>query len=116
MNEKIEPRRGEIWRVDLGDTIGHEQRGVRPCLIVSFDKLNLGTSGLTIVLPLTSVDKRLSYNIRVSPPEGGLKTESYIKCEDMRSVSKDRLIERWGPVSDKTMYIVEDWLRILLGL
>ena len=55
-------------------------------------------------------------NVPVKPPEGGLDRASYIKCEDIRSVSKDRLIKRLGVVSPPTVAEVEDRLRILLEL
>lgn len=49
--------RGEIWLVDLNPVRGHEQAGKRPCLIISVDLFNQGTSGLVVVLPITSKDK-----------------------------------------------------------
>jgi mRNA interferase MazF len=54
--------------------------------------------------------------VPVEPPEGGLRQRSYIKCEDIRSVATERLIEHWGTLSASTMAAVEDRLRILLGL
>jgi mRNA interferase MazF len=55
--------------------------------------------------------------VRVDPPEGGLKVRSYILCEAMRSLSKDRLgPTRRGVVSPATLAQVEDALRILLEL
>jgi mRNA interferase MazF len=41
---------------------------------------------------------------------------SFIKCEDVRSISKERLVQRVGVVADQTMDQVEDGVRILLGL
>jgi mRNA interferase MazF len=54
--------------------------------------------------------------VPVSPPEGGLTDPSFIKCEDVRSLSKSRLGSYRGRVSPITMAEVEDRLRILLGL
>jgi mRNA interferase MazF len=45
---------------------------------------------------------------------GGVRQPSFIKCEDVRSVSRFRL--RWGIVGPETMAAVEDRLRILMGL
>ena len=53
---------------------------------------------------------------RVKPPEGGLKNESFIKCEDIRSMSSDRLIKRLGVVSRQTIAETEGRVRIILGL
>jgi mRNA interferase MazF len=116
MNRTSEPQRGEIWTVDLDPTRGHEQSGKRPALVVSASLFNQGPSGLVIVLPLTTRDKRIPTHIRMAPPEGGLPAVSFIKCEDIRSVSTERLTRRWGVVSETTLTQVEDAMRILLEL
>lgn len=110
------PRRGDVWLADLGQPKGHEQRGIRPVLIISEDALNRGASALVIALPLTSRIKNILSQITVTPPEGGLKNPSAIKCEAIQSISQDRLIELWGQVNQTTLASVEDALRLLLGL
>ena len=112
----ILPYRGEVWFGDLDPTIGHEQAGKRPVLVVSIDTLNQGPAGLVIVVPITSRIRPVSSHVRLSPPEGGLRTESSILCESVRSVSWKRLRERWGVVTPRTMVAVSDRLRILFGL
>ncbi len=111
-----EPVRGEIWLVDLNPTRGHEQAGVRPGLVVSVDLFNHGPAGLVVLLPLTSVAKGIPFHVELRSPEGGVRINSFIKCEDARSVSKERLSRRVGKISQSTMAAVEDRLRILLGL
>jgi len=108
--------RGEIWLTDLNPVKGHEQAGKRPCLIISVDLFNRGASGLVVVLPITSKDKGIPFHVELNPPEGGLKISSFIKCEDVRSISVERLEKRWGAVSLETLAAVEDRLRILMGL
>jgi mRNA interferase MazF len=110
------PSRGEIWLIDLNPTRGHEQSGIRPCLVVSVDLFNQSPAGLVIVLPMTTKDKGIRSHVRVEPPEAGLKEVSFIKCEDVRSVSAERLVNRWGAVSHNTLNDVENRLRILIGL
>ena len=111
-----DPLRGEIWLVDLNPTRGHEQAGRRPCLVVSVDLFNQGPAGLAVVLPITTREKGIPFHVEVVPPEGGLREPSFIKCEDIRSVSKERLSDRWGVVSATTLAAVEDRMRILLDL
>lgn len=112
----IKVRRGEIWIADLSPTRGREQRGTRPILIISDNMFNKSAAELCIILPLTSTLRNIPSHIPVIPPEGGLKNKSAILCEMVRSISKDRLIEKWGNISEKTMVIVEDVLRMLMGL
>ena len=112
----IEPSRGEIWMVNLDPTQGREQAGSRPALIVSVNQFNHGSAELVIVCPVTSKDKRIPTHIKVSPPEANLNMISFIKCEDVRSISKQRLINFLGETSKETMNEVEDRLTILLGI
>ena len=111
-----EPSRGEVWLVDLSPTKGHEQSGRRPGLVVSVDLFNHGPAGLVVLLPISTVAKGVPLHVQVNPPEGGLKQRSFVKCEDVRSVAKERLSRRVGAVSPHTMDGVEDRLRILLNL
>jgi mRNA interferase MazF len=110
------PSRGEVWLVDFDPTRGHEQAGRRPAVVLSADALNHSHAGLLIVLPVTSKAKQIRSHVKVAPPEGGFKTASYIKCEDIRSVAAERLVRRWGRVSPQTMRAVEQTVRILLEL
>jgi mRNA interferase MazF len=110
------PSRGQIWYVNLNPTRGHEQAGQRPALVVSVDIFNHGPAGLVVVLPVTSVDKGIPLHVRVNPPEGGLTQRSFIKIEDVRSVSTERLRDLQGVVSASTMSLVEQRLRVLLQL
>ncbi len=110
------PLRGEIWMIDLDPTRGHEQAGKRPALIVSDDVFNSGPAGLAIVLPLTSKTKNVRTHVSVQPPEGGLRTLSFIKCEDVRSVAVERLGKRLGAVSPATLEAVAMRLQILMDL
>lgn len=110
------PVRGEVWLIDLNPTRGHEQAGIRPAVIVSVDLFNQGPAGLVAVLLMTSTFRRIPLHVAVDPPEGGVRQRSFIKCEDIRSVSTERLIQRWGSLSAPRMAAIEDRLRILLGL
>ena len=113
---RTQPSRGEVWSVDLNPTRGHEQAGVRPGLVVSITRFNRGPAGLVIVLPLTTRDRRIPLHVTLDPPDGGVQERSFVKCEDIRAVDKERLSRRWGVVSQRTMAVVEDRLRILLQL
>ena len=101
------PVRGEIWMTDLDPTRGHEQAGNRPGLVISADTFNAGPAGLVIILPLTTKHKGVRSHVAVAPPEGGLRKQSFIKCEDVRCVALERLGKRLGCVAPATMEAVE---------
>jgi mRNA interferase MazF len=112
----VQPSRGEVWLLHLDPTQGREQAGTRPALVVSVDRFNHGPAELAVVIPITSRHKGVPWHVSLVPPEGGVKQECFIKCEDVRSVSTGRFSRHWGLVSPDTMREVEDRLRILIGL
>ena len=80
------------------------------------DAFDTGPADLVIVLPVTSTIRQIPLHVLVQPPEGGLKVESRILTDGVRSISKERLKERWGAVSPETMTASEQRVRTLLGL
>jgi mRNA interferase MazF len=110
------PVRGEIWLADLDPIRGHEQGGKRPVLVISADIYNSGPAGLVVVLPLTKTHRGIPLHLQITPPEGGTKSPSSILCDAMRSISKDRLVNKWGVVSARILRDIEDKLRILWEL
>ena len=110
------PSRGDVWQVNLRPHAGHEQGFERPALVVSVDQFNHGPAALTTVVPIKTRYRGIPFHVRVDPPEGGMDERSFIKCEDIRTISIQRLLYYRGAVSALTLSEVEDRLRILLGL
>jgi mRNA interferase MazF len=110
------PNRGEIWRVDLNPVRGHEQGATRTALIVSNDILNHGSAALVCVVPLTSKARPIRSFLPIHPPEGGLSQASFIICDQVRTLSKDRLGKRLGAVSPSVLLEVDRRLKFLLNL
>ncbi len=113
---EVQPSRGEVWLLNLDPTQGHEQAGSRPALVISVDLFNHGPAELAVVLPITSRQKGIPFHVAVEPPHGGLARLSYVKCEDVRSVSTGRFKRLLGRITQETLEAVEDRLRILMGL
>jgi mRNA interferase MazF len=111
-----EPLRGDIWLVDLNPTRGHEQAGKRPGIVVSADLFNQGPAGLVVILPITTKARGIPFHVEINISEGGLTKRSFIKCEDIRSITPKHLFKKVGHVSEETMKAIEDRLRILLNL
>jgi mRNA interferase MazF len=108
--------RGEIWWVDLDPTVGREQAGRRPALVVSVDAFNASPRGLVTIPPLSGTIRGLPTHVEVHPPEGGLARPSAIMVEQVRTISKHRLAGRLGSVDARTLGSVEAILRMVLGL
>lgn len=109
-------RRGDVWLVDFGEPIGREQAGRRPAVVISEDAMNDGPSGLVIVIPVTTAYRGLPSHIELDDSVTGLDQVSYAKCEDVKSVSERRLINRLGTTPLPALHQVEQTLRFLLRL
>lgn len=110
------PKRGEVWWVVLDPTRGREQAGRRPALVLSADLLNASAAGIVSALPITSRDRGIRSHVAVEPPEGGLAVPSWILCEQVRTISRERLLGRIGVVTMRTLAAAADRVRVLLDL
>ena len=109
--------RGEVYRARLDPVLGCEQSGIRPVLIV---QNNVGNkySPTVIALPVTSrLNKpRLPTHVELQAGQCGLTKPSLILAEQVRTLDKQRLIERLGQVDNATMAQVDQALRMSLQL
>ena len=110
------PSLGDVWFVSLDPTVGQEQAGQRPALVVSVDQFNQGPAGLLIVLPITSKGKGISLHVALDPPEGGVTMRSFVMPENIRSVLTSHLVRKLGSISDERLGEVQERMRVLLDL
>jgi len=118
LTDKKMPKRGEVWLVDFSPAIGSEIRDPHPALIISVDELNKSPWGLIVVCPISTFRKEKPFRLHVllSPPEGGIKHASIIRCDQVKSVSIQRFLEKWGEVKAGRIQDVDYILRRILGL
>ena len=117
MENNLLLRRGNICFVNLDPTVGHEQAKKRPCVIISTDLFNNSPAGLIVILPLTTKQRNIPWQIKVNPPEGGLKIASYIICDQIRTISKSRVLSKpLGSLTNQTLKEIEKRVKILLEL
>jgi len=90
--------------------------GRRPAVVVSADALNGGPAGVVMVVPCTGTRRGLPSHIEIEPGDSGLDLVSYAKCEDLKSVSEQRLVTRMGQVGPDVMFGIGRVLRFLLEL
>ena len=104
-------RRGDIYLCDFGNPTGHEQGFQRPALIVSHDEM--ARHGLPVVLPVTRTKRGYPTHVEL---DGVLPVTSYVQCEQIRTLSAERMIRPLATVSDITLMQVEQVLRRILML
>ncbi len=97
------PRAGEVWWVNFSPQIGREQAGLRLGLVISTDAFNDMGHALLIVVPMTTRDRQLPNHVKVNPPEAGLRRVGFCMCEQVKSISVDRLDRSQGSVEPATL-------------
>ena len=96
-------RFGEVWQARFNPVIGYEQGGTRPALVVSGEQFNTLPHGLCVVAPITSRVRDIPTHVPISPLEGGLKQPSVVMCDQLRTISLDRLEFRRGVADAATL-------------
>lgn len=105
----------ELWLVDFGDPFPSEPAFIRPAVVVGPAVAFGQATPVVIVAPMTTTHRGLSLHVEVEVSDvTGLESTSYIQCELVRSVSRQRLVRRLGHVEAETWTRVDTVLRRLL--
>ena len=112
------PRRGEIWDVNWSPGRGAEQKGTRPALIIQNDRGNASLSyPLTIVASMSRTEREIPLHVRITPSEeNGLTDFTDVKCEQVMTIEKSRLIRRRGAITSEELNKVDVALKLSLDL
>jgi len=109
--------RGTVVLVELDPTVGHEQRGVRPCIAVSDPAVNADQRfPLIAVVPVTGTRGEGALYPELSPGQSGLTKTSHALVDHLRSVDKRRIRRVFGPVTKDELAAVDQGLELFLGL
>ncbi len=94
-------KRGDMFYADLSPVIGSEQGGVRPVLIIQNDRGNK-YSPTVIAAAITSQTgkNKLPTHIEIDSKSYGLKSDSVVLAEQIRTIDKSRLKEKIGHIDD----------------
>ena len=110
-------KRGTVVLVTLGPTIGHEQRGARPCVVVTDPAVSEDQRfPMLAVIPLTGTPGEGALYPDLRPGESGLNKPSWALIDQLRTVDKRRVDRVFGVVSPDELAAIDDGLRLFLGL
>ena len=113
------PGRSEIWEVDWSPGRGAEQIGRRPALIIQNDHGNHSdVYPNTIVTTISTKGRDTPFHVLIRKSKtNGLKADSYVKCEQILTISKMRLIGKaCGRLTDDEMTLVSGAIKLSLAL
>ena len=97
-------RRGYIYQADLNPVFGSEQGGYRPVLVIQNNRGNK-YSPTVIAAAITSQTNKtkLPTHIEIGENTSGLKSNSVVLTEQIRTIDKSRLKEKIGHIDDNTI-------------
>lgn len=103
-------RRGDVYWVNLDPVIGSEVGKGRPAIVVQNEAANRSSSTVTVI-PLTSSTRKVyPFQVPVPAGEAGLPQPSKALCEQVRTLSVNRLTERLGSLPDERMNEIREAL------
>jgi mRNA interferase MazF len=109
--------RGTLILVDLEPTLGHEQQGTRPCVVVSDAAVNSSQRfSLIAVVPVTGTPASGALYPSLAPGPSGLTKPSTALVDQLRSIDKQRIRKRYGQVSPQELEAIDSGLCLYLGL
>lgn len=110
------PKRGEIWLLDWSPSRGSEQAGFRPAIIIQTDAANSNPGyPNTIVLTVSTKGKPVPFHVPIKPNRSnGLTEASFVKCEQVLTVAKERLVRKLGVIGKDEMQLIKQAVRLVL--
>ena len=106
--------RGEIRWADLNPTVGREQSGERPVLILSQNVFN-ERSGTVIAVALTSQEQRAGFPLTYEILKSKLPKRSWVKISQIRTLSTERIGKKIGVVNPEELAQVVEGLNEIIG-
>ena len=110
-----EIKRGEIYAVDFGAGFGSEQGGIRPSFILH-NYIGNKHSPTPMVAANTGTKTNAALPTHVAIMTSGLKTESTVLLEQIRTIDKARLGEYIGRLDGQTLAAVDRAIVVSLGI
>jgi mRNA interferase MazF len=106
-----------VWLVDFGNSVGHEEGGVRPAVVVGSATHCRFPIGMAIVVPLTTRDRGLEHHVRIDSSGSGLTRPSWARTEDITAVSTQRFRrgQPLGVASPDEIKRLSEWLREMVA-
>lgn len=108
--------RGTLVLVELDPTVGHGQRGARPCVAVSDPAVNADQRfPLIAVVPVTGTPGEGALYPELSPGKSGLTKPSYALVDQLRSIDKRRIRRVFGRIATVELTALDQGLALFLG-
>lgn len=109
--------RGTVVLVGLDPTLGHEQQGRRPCIVVSDpDVTDSARFPMVAVVPVTGTPGSGALYPKLEARTGALRRTSWALVDQLRSIDKRRVLRAYERVEEREIAVLDEGLRLFLGL
>jgi mRNA interferase MazF len=111
-------RRGEIWWAALGRPFGSAPGYRRPVLVLQTNEFNESHIRTVIVVSITSNVELAAApgNVRCSRRDTGLSKSSVVNVSQLATIDKRALLDRVGMLPAPKLSLVEEGVRLVLGV
>lgn len=106
--------RGDIRWANLDPTLGHEQSGLRPVLVLSQNVFN-ERSGTVIAVALTSQRPGAGFPLTLELSNPNLPKKSWAKISQIRTLSVQRLGKKLGKATAEELAEIIEGLNEIIG-
>ncbi|HUP59176.1 MAG TPA: type II toxin-antitoxin system PemK/MazF family toxin [Thermoanaerobaculia bacterium] len=106
--------RGDIYWAELNPTVGHEQAGQRPVVILSDDVFN-ERSGTVIAVGVSSQEPRARFPLTLEITSARLPKRSWAKISQIRTLSVERLGKKLAHVAAEELERIVEGLNEIVG-
>lgn len=96
-------RRGEVYLVGLDPVVGSEVGKMRPAVVLQNDLANRSSQTVTVVPISSQIERVFPFQVRIPNGEGGLERPSKALCEQIRTVSRNRLVRLLGQLPSERL-------------
>lgn len=106
--------RGDIVWAELNPTVGREQSGLRPVVILSHDVFN-ERSGTVIAVAVSSQEPRAGFPLTLELTTAKLPKRSWVKISQIRTLSVDRLGRKLARVAPEEIDRIVEGLNEIIA-
>jgi mRNA interferase MazF len=110
--DQIEP--GSVVWVNLDPTVGREQAGRRPAVIVASAGYLKAVTELAIVVPGTTTQRGWPQHVELTGPGLTLQRPTFAMTEQPRTISRARIVGVAGKIDKSCLNIIRRWLNDFL--
>ena len=112
-------RRGDILWVEFHSGNGHVQRGRRPCVVVSTDRVNSYSRIINVIPGTTNLEKKTNpvhLIIKNNEVNGFMGKDTMFLIEQITAIDTDQVLSKAGSVSTNTLASINELIKKQLGI